>query len=177
MSDDMRVNGAGGGNYVIPDKIEPTPTDAAQGVRGTIACDGKGHLVAKNFAKPIDRYCVGVHENDVHKSDWLARYGPSLCAGVPENRLPTGGSNYKEFLRDSECRAHAAGRQCSETKLQETEARLRAAEEKLKNATGKNDIAAAQREVEAAKKDRDAYLRAIDNDVANMWLKYRCDER
>jgi hypothetical protein len=171
---DMQVGGAGAGSYVVPDKTEPAPTEPT--LKGTIQCDGRGNLAVKNVAKPIDRFCVDRHENS-HLQDWQNRYGPNVCNNVPAGRLPTGGPDYQEFLRKSECKAHQVGKECSEGKLKETDERLANAEDRVKNASGKKDLDAAKKDVAAATKDRNAYLSALDIDAVAMHLKYRCYDK
>lgn len=171
MGDNMTVSGGSTQGYVVPTEVREVPKKG-QGALGTIACDGKGNLGVKNYAKPIDRFCVDVHEG-LHRQDWLNRYGPDVCKNVPANQLPTGGPGYTEFQKDSECRAHMASYKCSDPKLKDTEAKLAAAEEKLKGAKGKDAVATKQ-EVNQLKKDRDDYLRFMDNGAVNMLWVYHC---
>jgi hypothetical protein len=66
-----------------------------------------------NFAKgkPYES-CVEAHEEQ-HIKDWKTRYGENSCRGVPDGHLPKGGLGYEKFLHDSECKAHAIGRDCA----------------------------------------------------------------
>lgn len=172
MGDNMTVSGGGTQGYVVPTEVQDVPKKKGQGALGTIACDGKGELGVKNYAKPIDRFCVDVHEGD-HRQDWLNRYGPGVCKNVPADKLPKGGPDYQEFLRGSECRAHMDSYNCAKAKLNDTEAKLATAEERLKSAKGK-DAAAVKQEVEQLKKDRDDYLRFMDAGALQMMWVYKC---
>jgi RHS repeat-associated protein len=84
----------------------------------TIECKG-GKLVIVNNETDCDKKCTQIHEQ-VHFDDWKKRYGDDLCKGVKDGDLPTGGKDYKEFLRKSECSAYAAGKKCREDMLNES---------------------------------------------------------
>ncbi|HEV2764365.1 MAG TPA: hypothetical protein VGV38_15400 [Pyrinomonadaceae bacterium] len=81
----------------------------------SIVCRG-GSLVVQNNNSGPDRACTDAHENS-HARDWRERYGDNLCQGVSDGHLPVGGDGYDEFLRQSECRAYRAGKQCRENLL------------------------------------------------------------
>ena len=60
--------------------------------------------------------CTNIHEQS-HINDWIKRYGPNSCRGKPKGYFPSGsinGDDYRDFLRDSECRAYEASKQCDE---------------------------------------------------------------
>lgn len=42
---------------------------------------------------------------------------PNLCKGVKDGYLKAGGIGYKEFLRQSECKAFEAGKKCRQDLL------------------------------------------------------------
>ncbi|NHZ65959.1 RHS repeat-associated core domain-containing protein, partial [Massilia genomosp. 1] len=82
----------------------------------TIACDGKGNYEIINNAKGVARKCVNIHEQS-HMSDWIKRYGKDSCVGRPKGYIPyasVNGDDYRDFLRDSECRAYTAEKACTE---------------------------------------------------------------
>lgn len=81
----------------------------------TIKCQG-GRLVVQNNNTGPDRECTQRHEEQ-HKQDWETRYGPDLCTGVDDGKLPLSGEGYDEFLRQSECRAYRVGKACREQLL------------------------------------------------------------
>jgi RHS repeat-associated protein len=79
----------------------------------TIKCKGGKYVVDLGGAKgqPYEK-CVTAHEQQ-HIDDWKKRYGENSCQGVPDGQLPMGGTDYKDFLHDSECKAHAVARDCA----------------------------------------------------------------
>jgi uncharacterized protein RhaS with RHS repeats len=80
----------------------------------TIVCDGKGNYVVVNNDKGPARGCTEIHEQS-HLRDWIERYGKNSCVGKPAGYLPKGavnGDDYRDFLRDSECRAFDAEKSC-----------------------------------------------------------------
>jgi hypothetical protein len=79
----------------------------------TIECRGGKYNIILNWAKgePYES-CVIAHEQQ-HIDDWKRRYGEDSCKGVADGSLPKGGPDYEKFLHDSECKAHAIGRDCA----------------------------------------------------------------
>jgi RHS repeat-associated protein len=77
----------------------------------TIQCNGKGEYEIVNVNKGCDRICTQIHEQ-VHVDDWKRRYGADSCRNKPKGYLPTEGSGYNEFLRQSECWAYTEGKAC-----------------------------------------------------------------
>jgi RHS repeat-associated protein len=82
----------------------------------TIQCDGNGkYEMVINDVGP-GRSCTIIHERS-HIDDWEKRYGKDSCNGKPKGHIPTGsinGDNYRDFLRDSECRAYEAEKSCDQ---------------------------------------------------------------
>jgi hypothetical protein len=76
----------------------------------SIECRG-GHLHIDNRNGGADSDCTAEHERR-HASDWIGRYGPNLCQGVPDGQLPVGGDGYEQFLHASECEAFKEGLNC-----------------------------------------------------------------
>jgi len=86
---------------------------------GTIHCDGNGNYEIINHDQSPTRRCTQRHE-EIHLEDWKRRYGPNSCKGpsgknLPKGSLPThqvNGVSYRDFARDSECRAYSASMEC-----------------------------------------------------------------
>jgi RHS repeat-associated protein len=78
----------------------------------TIQCDGKGgYEVIINDRGPA-RGCTTIHEQS-HVQDWKERYGKDSCQGKERGYLPMENTaDYRNFRRDSECRAYEAEKQC-----------------------------------------------------------------
>lgn len=78
----------------------------------TIQCDGKGgYEVIINDRGPA-RGCTTIHEQS-HVQDWTERYGKDSCQGKERGYLPMENTaDYRNFRRDSECRAYEAEKQC-----------------------------------------------------------------
>ncbi len=77
-------------------------------------CDGNGSYVVVNNDKGPASACTQIHEQS-HIQDWVARYGANSCVGKPAGYRPStsaNGDDYKDFLRDSECRAFEAEKSC-----------------------------------------------------------------
>nr|WP_229507109.1 RHS repeat-associated core domain-containing protein [Pseudoduganella rivuli] len=82
----------------------------------TIACNGSGGYMIINNDHGVSRPCTEIHEQS-HINDWKRRYGDDSCKGKPKGFIPTdsvNGDNYRDFLRDSECRAYAAEKTCDQ---------------------------------------------------------------
>ena len=80
----------------------------------TIMCDGSGNYVVVNNDKGPASGCTQIHEQS-HVVDWKNRYGENSCVGKPAGYLPKESVNrddYRDFLRDSECRAFEAEKSC-----------------------------------------------------------------
>lgn len=80
----------------------------------TIQCDGKGGYEVVNIDVTPSRSCTQIHEES-HMRDWKERYGKDSCKSLPRGALPkhaADGDDYRDFLRDSECRAYQAERSC-----------------------------------------------------------------
>lgn len=89
----------------------------------TIICDGNGNYLILNNDKGIARHCTQIHE-ETHVVDWKKRYGPDSCKGKPNGYFPSNsinGDDYRDFLRDSECRAYNAEAACVSACNNETE--------------------------------------------------------
>lgn len=52
--------------------------------------------------------------SQVHINDWRQRFGGDSCRDKPHGYLPRGGPDFARFVRQSECRAYAAGKACRE---------------------------------------------------------------
>ena len=82
----------------------------------TIRCDGNGNYEVVNNEYGLSRHCVDIHEQS-HINDWIKRYGKNSCKGKPKGYYPSSsinGDDYKDFLRDSECRAYDAEKSCDQ---------------------------------------------------------------
>ena len=81
----------------------------------TIQCDGRGEYeVINNDNNALTRPCTQIHEQQ-HIDDYRKRYGPNSCKGKPRGYIPTmsiNGDDYRDFVRDSECRAYTAESAC-----------------------------------------------------------------
>jgi len=99
---------------------KPSPRQGA----ATIQCNGAGgwQIVYGSYAGAAcgTQNCVTAHESS-HLADWQAKW-PNGCTGQPAGYLPKGdppdnplmsASEYKSFLKDSECRAHTADLDCA----------------------------------------------------------------
>jgi hypothetical protein len=99
---------------------KPRPRQGA----ASIQCDGSGgwEITYGSFAAAGcgTKDCVTAHESS-HVADWQAKW-PNGCTGQAKGYLPKGdppdnplmsASEYKSFLKDSECRAHTADLQCA----------------------------------------------------------------
>jgi RHS repeat-associated protein len=86
---------------------------------GTIQCDGKGNYEIINHDQSSTRACTEKHEAS-HVKDWKEHYGPNSCKSSDGTNLPKGtlpmhkahGVDYRDFLRDSECRAYSVSKEC-----------------------------------------------------------------
>ncbi len=83
------------GLYVTGTPVPIGPT------ANSIICKG-GKLTVQNNNSGVGKDCTQAHEGN-HMKDWIARYGPNLCNGVPDGQLPVGGPGYDDFLKKSEC--------------------------------------------------------------------------
>jgi hypothetical protein len=103
------------------DQEKPSPMQGS----ATIQCDGSGNyeIIYGSWAGATcgTKDCVTAHESS-HIADWQSKW-PSGCNGKPKGYLPKGdppdnplmtGSEYKAFLKGSECRAHSVDLSCAE---------------------------------------------------------------
>jgi hypothetical protein len=103
------------------DKEKPRPTQGS----ATIQCNGGGdyEIAYGSWAGATcgTKDCVTMHESS-HMADWKAKW-PTGCKGQPKGYLPKGDapdsplmtvSEYKAFLKESECTAHTADLACAE---------------------------------------------------------------
>lgn len=105
----------GDGGAVTPcPKVKGKPT-AVGPTKNSIVCKG-GTLVIQNNNTGVERDCTEAHEGS-HARDWKERYGEDLCVGVDDGKLPVGGDGYKEFLRQSECKAYQVGIECRQNAM------------------------------------------------------------
>lgn len=112
-----------GGSPPCPaEKGIPAPIPAGD---NSIVCKS-GTLVVQNNNTGPDRDCTQAHEGS-HIQDWKNRYGEDLCKGVPDGSLPVGGAGYKEFIRQSECKAYKVGKACREKLLKTADKKDKAA--------------------------------------------------
>lgn len=86
------------------------------GLQPTIRCNGKGENGDYEVVNPYKNQCYGEctrkHEES-HIADWKSRYGADSCKNKPFGWLPMEDTqDYKNFLQQSECRAHWIGRKC-----------------------------------------------------------------
>lgn len=91
----------------------------------TISCDGSGNYMVNNNDNGIARRCTEIHERS-HIADWIKRYGADSCVGKPRGYIPTAsinGDNFRDFIRDSECRAYTAEANCVKACNDKTETR------------------------------------------------------
>lgn len=101
---------------------KPSPRQGA----ASIQCNGAGgwEIDYGTYAGATcgTRACVTAHESS-HIADWRAKW-PNGCNGQPKGYLPKGdppdnplmsASEYQEFLKDSECRAHTADLDCAKS--------------------------------------------------------------
>ncbi|MES3026210.1 MAG: RHS repeat-associated core domain-containing protein [Pseudomonadota bacterium] len=86
----------------------------------TIYCNGatgeKGDYIIINTTVGPAKKCTEIHEQS-HLVDWKKRYGAGSCIGKARGFIPyasVNGDNYRDFLRDSECRANEAARKCTD---------------------------------------------------------------
>jgi len=104
------------------DERKPRPN---QGGAATIQCNGSGgyEIVYNGWGGAAcgTKDCVTAHESS-HIADWQAKW-PTGCTGQAKGYLPKGDapdnplmtvSEYKSFLKDSECRAHTVDLICAE---------------------------------------------------------------
>ncbi len=102
------------------DEEKPPPTNGD----ATIECDGSGgYQIAYNGwagAACGTKSCVTAHESS-HMADWQAKW-PDGCKGKARGYLPKGDppdnplmsvSQYKSFLKESECKAHTVDLACA----------------------------------------------------------------
>lgn len=103
------------------DQEKPPPRQGS----ASIQCDGSGgyEITYGGWAGTTcgTLACVKAHEGS-HMADWRAKW-PTGCVGKPQGYLPKGdppdsplmtASNYKEFLKQSECKAHTIDLACAE---------------------------------------------------------------
>ncbi len=80
----------------------------------TIVCNGQGGYMVVNNDQTGTRKCTQIHEEQ-HLKDWQKRY-PAGCVGkkqgAPVPKTSVNGDDYRDFLRDSECRSYAAEDSC-----------------------------------------------------------------
>lgn len=104
------------------DDSRPSPTQGS----ATIRCDGSGgyEIYYGSWAGATcgTKDCVTIHESS-HIADWTAKW-PTGCQGKAKGYLPKGRSpdnplmtrtEYREFLKDSECKAHTADLACAQS--------------------------------------------------------------
>lgn len=108
--------------------VKPTAIVHSDPAANTIVCKS-GQLVVQNNNLGIDRGCTEAHESS-HANDWKDRYGEDLCKGVPDGKLPLGGPDYAEFLRQSEIKAYKVGLACRRELLKTANAAQKADIEK-----------------------------------------------
>ena len=98
-------------------KVTEPPPPPQKYDNSTIECDGKGNYDVVNIDHSPSRTCTQIHEES-HMRDWKERYGADSCKGQPRGALPMipmKGDDYRDFLRDSECRAYDAEKDCVKT--------------------------------------------------------------
>lgn len=89
---------------------------ACSGNNGKTVCDGNGGFETINCNTTCTKSCTQAHE-DVHKSD-LEREHPNACKGRPKGSDPALTvrriQDAYNFKKETECRAHEAGKRCAE---------------------------------------------------------------
>jgi hypothetical protein len=119
-----RMGQPGKSMSVTPEDQEKEKPSPKQG-SATIQCNGSGgyEILYGGWGGATcgTKDCVTTHESS-HMADWQAKW-PTGCAGQPKGYLPKGdppdnplisASDYKSFLKASECKAHTADLACAE---------------------------------------------------------------